>query len=100
MSLRLILEMMLILHRVWSAGCRSWYNQGRPDGKLTAQYPGSLVHWKKILEHPRFEDYDIAYRSRNRFEFMGNGFTELEVNHGDLSWYLDPEYIDKPLFDH
>ncbi|KAF5591075.1 steroid monooxygenase [Fusarium pseudoanthophilum] len=83
---------------VWAAGCRSWYNQGRPNGKITAQYPGSLVHWRLMLENPRYEHYNIQYRSRNRFEFMGNGFTLPEVNGGDLAWYLDPEHIAKPLF--
>ncbi|KXJ85363.1 hypothetical protein Micbo1qcDRAFT_237511 [Microdochium bolleyi] len=85
---------------VWASGCRSWYNQGKPGGKVTAQYPGSLVHWRLMLETPRFEDYDIEYRSRNRFEFMGNGFTEKEVAGHDLAWYLEPEHIAKPLFDH
>jgi hypothetical protein len=31
---------------------------------------------------------------------MGNGFTQVEVDKGDLSWYLDPDFINKPLFDH
>ncbi|KAF9874299.1 flavin-binding monooxygenase [Colletotrichum karsti] len=83
---------------VWSGGCRSWYNQGKPDGKITAQYPGSLVHWLFMMNRPRFEDYDIKYRSRNRFEFMGNGFTDIEVDVGDVSWYLNPEEVAKPLF--
>ncbi|CAI6095964.1 unnamed protein product [Clonostachys chloroleuca] len=83
---------------VWSAGCRSWYNQGRPGGKITAQYPGSLVHWRMMMENPRFEDYDIIYRSRNRFEFMGNGFTHREEAGEDVAWYLERDYIDKPLF--
>lgn len=53
-----------------------------------------------MLEEPRPEDYDISYRSRNRFEFMGNGFTEVEVTGADLSWYLEPDFIAKPLFSH
>lgn len=53
-----------------------------------------------MLETPRFEDYIISYRSRNRFEFMGNGFTELETSGKDLAWYLEPKYVEKPLFDH
>lgn len=51
-----------------------------------------------MLENPRYEHYIIQYRSRNRFEFMGNGFTLPEVNGGDVAWYLDPEHIAKPLF--
>ena len=102
-SLTLTLPSMRILltkGRVWTSGCRSWYNQGKPNGKVTAQYPGSLVHWRKLLETPRYEDYDVTYRGRNRFQFMGNGFTQVEVEGGDLSWYLDPEEVAKPLFDH
>jgi len=85
---------------VWTTGCRSWYNQGNPGGKVTAQYPGSLVHWRKLLENPRYEDFELSYRSKNRFQFMGNGFTLEEVDGRDLSWYLDPEFVAKPLFDH
>lgn len=51
-----------------------------------------------MLENPRYEHYNIQYRSRNRFEFMGNGFTLPEVNGADVAWYLDPEHIAKPLF--
>lgn len=58
------------------------------------------MHWWKILENPRFEDYDITYRSQNRFEFMGNGFTKVEVDRGDLAWYLEPDFISKQLFSH
>jgi hypothetical protein len=53
-----------------------------------------------MLEEPRFEDYNIDYRQRNRFEFMGNGFTFKEILGEDLAWYLDPEYVEKPLFTH
>lgn len=53
-----------------------------------------------MLETPRFEDYDIQYRCRNRFEFMGNGFTFREILGQDVAWYLEPEFIAKPLFDH
>lgn len=85
---------------VWTSGCRSWYNQGREGGKVTAQYPGSLVHWRKLLERPRYEDFEITYRSRNRFQFLGNGFTREEVDGEDLSWYLDPEYLAKSVLEH
>lgn len=85
---------------MWAAGCRSWFNQGNPDAKLTAQYPGSLMHWRAMLEEPRYEDYDVTYRSRNRFKFMGNGFIRKEAEGGDLSYYLDPEEVQKPLFTH
>jgi hypothetical protein len=34
-------------------------------------------------------DYDIAYNSGNPFRFLGNGFTEWEMNEdADLGWYV------------
>ena len=78
---------------VWATGCRSWYNQGKPGGRLTAQYPGSLVHWREMMMRPRYEDYDITYRGKNRFQFMGNGFTKAEVDGEDLAWYLEDEHV-------
>ena len=53
-----------------------------------------------MLENPRYEDFELTYRSKNRFQYMGNGFTLEEVDGRDLSWYLDPEFVAKPLFDH
>lgn len=31
---------------VWSSGCRSWYKNGKIDGKVTAMYGGSALHFK------------------------------------------------------
>ncbi len=28
---------------VWSGGCRSWYKNGKVDGKITAMYAGSIL---------------------------------------------------------
>ena len=37
----------------------------------------------------RPEDFEIRYRSANRFRFLGNGFTEYELTEGnDLSYYI------------
>jgi hypothetical protein len=58
------------------------------------------LHWRKILEEPRYEDFEITYRSNNRFQFLGNGFTLEEVSGEDLSWYLDPQSVAQPLFHH
>lgn len=73
---------------VWASGCRSWYKNGKVDGKVTAMYSGSVLHYKEILETDRGEDFDIRYNSKNRFSFMGNGFTRREEKGGDLSFYL------------
>lgn len=47
------------------SGCRSIYNESNPKAeKLKAQYAGSLIHWWEMLREPRYEDYDITYRSK------------------------------------
>ncbi|TVY54851.1 putative sterigmatocystin biosynthesis monooxygenase stcW [Lachnellula cervina] len=73
---------------VWASGCRSWYKNGTADGKVTAMYAGSILHYKECLEKDRGEDFDIRYRSPNRFRFLGNGFTQREANGENLSFYM------------
>jgi hypothetical protein len=77
---------------VWTSGCRSWYKNGKVDGKVTAMYAGSVLHYKEILEEWRAEDFEFEYRSKNRFSFMGNGLTIREVRNGpggeDLGFYV------------
>lgn len=50
----------------------------------------------KILENPRFEDYEYTYLERNNpFSFFGNGYTENDVNpDADKAPYLNNAYID------
>jgi len=31
---------------VWTSGCRSWYKNGSVEGKVTAMYAGSILHYK------------------------------------------------------
>lgn len=57
------------------------------DGPLSI-WPGSRLLYFDLLSEPRYEDYDISYLTRNRFGFLGNGFTTREYNGGDLSYYL------------
>ncbi|KAK4990721.1 hypothetical protein LTR66_006724 [Elasticomyces elasticus] len=77
---------------VWTSGCRSWYKNGKVDGKVTAMYAGSVLHYKEILEEFRTEDFEFEYRSKNRFAFMGNGMTVRETGKGlggeDLGFYV------------
>lgn len=72
----------------WSSGCRSWYKNGKIDGRVTAMYAGSVIHYKEMLESFRTEDFILHYRSSNRFRFMGNGKTIREKNGGDLAYYI------------
>jgi hypothetical protein len=81
--------------------CRSIYNESNPKAeKLKAQCAGSLIHWWEMLREPRYEDYDITYRSSNRFQFMGNEFTLAEVNNEDLAYYLDEKYVQRKILRH
>ena len=45
----------------------------------------------EFLQKLRPEDFDVTYRSHNRFQFLGNGLTSLEVNGGDLAPYWSEE---------
>ncbi|CAF2738780.1 unnamed protein product [Rotaria sp. Silwood2] len=74
---------------VWKEHCRSWYKSGKVNGNVTAPYPGSALHYKEMLDELRPEDFDIKYNTRNRFSFMGNGFTKRESLGEDLSYYLE-----------
>lgn len=73
---------------VWASGCRSWYKNGTTDGRISALYPGSILHFKDMVENIRGEDFDITYRSKNQWKFLGDGFTQLEVDDGDLGYYM------------
>jgi len=74
---------------VWSGGCQSWYKGHRVDGKVTAVWAGSVIGYYEMIEHIRPEDFDIVYRSKNRFRFMGNGRTQREYDpNADLAFYL------------
>ncbi|KAK4941023.1 hypothetical protein LTR10_018943 [Elasticomyces elasticus] len=76
---------------VWTSPCKSWYKQGTTDGRVAALFAGSGMLYRRIITGDlRVEDFDIEYRSANRFEFMGNGFTEFEFNpNSDLAWYIE-----------
>lgn len=73
---------------VWASGCRSWYKNGKVDGKVTAMYAGSVYHYKELLESFRSEDFVMEYRGPNRFRFMGNGLTIAETKGENLADYM------------
>jgi hypothetical protein len=73
---------------VWTDRCRSWYKNGTIDGPVSGPWCGSTLHFLEAIGSPRFEDYDVVYRSKNRWTFLGNGKSEVEGRRSDLSWYL------------
>lgn len=73
---------------VWSSGCRSWYKNGKVDGKVWGPWPGSALHFLEAMSEPRWEDWEVEYTAKNRFAYFGNGRTWREENHVDLAYYV------------
>ncbi|PVH72315.1 FAD/NAD(P)-binding domain-containing protein [Cadophora sp. DSE1049] len=76
---------------VWVSSCRSWYKRGTTDSQVVAIYSGTSFHLIEALRKPRWEDYRLEYlpcgkqgRSRNRFAYLGNGFTAKERRNGTV----------------
>ena len=90
----------------WTSPCRSWFKQGKTDGQA-AIYPGSRLSFFELLKRPRYEDFDIQYRTQNQFAFLGNGFEIREFDGRDITNYLgclddegkdvQPDYGDEEL---
>jgi hypothetical protein len=80
---------------VFMDDCKTWY---RRDDRIIGLWPGSNLHAMETLRSPRWEDWIYATKNneRNRLWWMGNGWSELQLNNGDLSYYLEPEFIDFP----
>jgi hypothetical protein len=73
---------------VWTGNCRSWYKNGTVDGPVVGPWCGSTLHFLEAIGTPRYEDFEIVYRSRNRFAYLGNGKSEVEGRGSDMSWYI------------
>jgi hypothetical protein len=74
---------------VWTTHCRSWFKNGKVDGPVVALHPGSRVHWFHMLEEPRYEDYEWEKMQKNRFAYLGNGFSVKEADGRDSTYYFD-----------
>ncbi|RFU34831.1 Flavin-containing monooxygenase, partial [Scytalidium lignicola] len=67
--------------------CTSWY---KVNGKIIGLWPGSSLHAKNTLEHPRWEDYEYEnLPDHDPLEWLGNGWTIADRDRSDLSFYLD-----------
>lgn len=76
-----------------SLACRSWFKNGKTHGPVTAIYPGSRLHFFELLKNVRWEDFELTYKTENRFQFMGNGNTQCEMSvDGDPVWYFDDPF--------
>jgi cation diffusion facilitator CzcD-associated flavoprotein CzcO len=71
---------------VWNE-CRTWYRGAKDPTKVTALWPGSILHFLETLSCPRWEDWNFKY-NRNRFEYLGNGRSTAEAYGLDMGYYL------------
>ncbi|EJD40909.1 FAD/NAD(P)-binding domain-containing protein [Auricularia subglabra TFB-10046 SS5] len=78
----------LLQRTVWSDACSSWYKRHSTDGRVTALWPGSTLHFIEAIKQPRWEDWDIRYRG-NRFLWLGDGHSQTEVDkRADVAYYI------------
>lgn len=64
------------------------YKNGSVDGKVWGPWPGSGPQFLESISKPRWEDWNYKYLTSNRFQYLGNGTTQREVEGGDLSWFI------------
>lgn len=75
---------------VWSASCTSWFKRNTADGVNIANFAGSAITFRKLVNEIRAEDFEIEYFNENRWTFLGNGFTDFELDPSNsLSWYIE-----------
>jgi cation diffusion facilitator CzcD-associated flavoprotein CzcO len=76
-------------HTVWQEECRSWFKDGKIKNRIYL-WPGSTIHFLKSIKEPRYEDYNIRYRYKNRFAFLGNGDVKATASRNvlGLSTYI------------
>lgn len=81
---------------VWHDPCRSWY-KGRPDGPVTALWPGSTLHYIEAMMEVRLDDWEIKYNG-NRFAWLGNGYSQTELDPtADWAFYIRDKDDDEPI---
>lgn len=83
---------------VVSENCSSWYDGGKPGGRIHGLWPGSAARATIARREPRWEDWQYEYLSPtgNRFGYFGNGWTNKEQDaDSDMTSYLKlPENVD------
>lgn len=88
----------------WTGPCSSWFKGGKKTGTPVSNssihnfganllfktvFPGSRLSFLKLVQKPRYEDFEIAYDdAENTFAFMGSGFHAIAFDGSDVSWYL------------
>jgi hypothetical protein len=80
---------------VWENECRSWYKGNNAFGKVTALWPGSSLHYIEAMAYVRYDDYDIKYHG-NRYDWLGNGYSQSELDQTCNSAYYIRSVDDSP----
>ena len=79
---------------VWIESCRSWFKNG--EGRVTAPWPGTGLHFMEAVKWPRWEDYQIERRFGNEWAVLGNGFCWQEREKGlDKTPFLNVDVLDE-----
>lgn len=78
---------------VMTDGCSSWYNGGRPGGRIHGMWPGSALHLTHVRREPRWEDWEYEYLDESGGNsllwYFGNGWTRAEQDpDADMTSYL------------
>ena len=64
-----------------------WY-KSQGSKKRILLWPGSTLHYLETLRELRADDWDIRYKG-NRFAWLGNGFSQTEMDPvSDLAYYI------------
>ncbi|KAI0444838.1 hypothetical protein F4803DRAFT_510002 [Xylaria telfairii] len=72
---------------VFTDACNSWY-KNRGDGRIFALWPGSTLHYAECMKNVRLDDFEITYAG-NRFAWLGNGFSQTELDQtADWAYYI------------
>ncbi|KAF5001146.1 hypothetical protein FDECE_11042 [Fusarium decemcellulare] len=86
---------------VWEEDCNAWY-KNRKTGRVDAIWPGSALHYRDALAEPRWEDMDIQYHGPNRFQYLGYGYSPLDLSTDpdvDRSPYLNEANLDPRFYE-
>lgn len=85
---------------VYMDDCKSWYKRGGGHGdRISALWPGSLLHAMEAFHAPRWEDFEFEELHQNRLRWLGNGWSMCVMENeeqGDPSWYINPDAVDVP----
>ncbi|KAB8260105.1 hypothetical protein BDV32DRAFT_149836 [Aspergillus pseudonomiae] len=83
---------------VWESDCRSWFKNAN-TGNVSGLWPGSGLSYIEALAVQRFEDFHVTYAAKNRFAYLGNGFSQTHLQpESDLAYYVRHEDNGESVF--